>query len=309
MKALLIQAGLESKSHGASSPVWSNKSFRFIPPPAERKGGSEKRERSTYKSMDLIYLLPDKVQKKFSKLIVHNDPEFKTFTYGEQDKSICKELNNLSKGDLLVFFAEGELQNNPSERGYFIIGYFIVKSVVEWDELDRIEQKQYKAKLKNNAHIRSSKPLKGLVIVVGLHKSKLLKKCIALTEYKEDKDKDYAVAEDVRDFLGIGEKLTKTSPLWIKGDDYLRNLKMLLGLEPVKPEEFEDKIPFCLFSRIVDNEKRLSRKEKIFLINFMISKSADYRSDAENFGNDMYWGGFKNVDILDEYFTDYWYKL
>lgn len=110
-------------------------------------------------------------------------------------------------------------------------------------------------------------------------------------------------------FLGIKEHITSSVPVEIEDPNKIRNLRMMLGIDPVNPKEFEEKIPLCLLSRIIDRERHLTADEKLFFMNFMISKSHDYRSDAENFGTDMYIAGFRNVDVLDEYFVDYYYKI
>lgn len=305
MKAILLCVGIDS-SYGALSPVWSDKSFRYIPIYYKDKTGKERKEKRTYKSLDLHYLVPDKIVKKK----VHLDPEFESFTYGDQGNQKSKALLKLNKGDLLVFYFEGRRQSDPHETGCFIFAYFVVKYIVEWNNLSSVDRKKYEKVLKNNAHFRSSKSKDNLVIVKGNSKSKLLKKCIPIT-VQNDKSKNppYFTSPEIQKFLGIGDYITHSVPLVIDDPVRIRNLRMMLGIDPVNPTEFEEKIPLCLLSRIIDRERHLTADEKLFFMNFMISKSRNYRSDAENFGTDMYIAGFRNVDLLDEYFVNYYDKI
>ncbi|MGB3016953.1 MAG: hypothetical protein WBC65_04035 [Ignavibacteria bacterium] len=303
MKAILLPVGIDS-NYGTLSPVHYDNSFSYIPI-YYKEIEKERKEKRTYKSLDLSHAVPDKLVKKK----VHLDPEFESFTYGDQGNQKSKALLKLNKGDLLVFYFEGRRQSDPHETGCFIFAYFVVKYVVEWNNLSSVDRKKYEKVLKNNAHFRSSKPKDNLVIVKGYSKSKLFKKCIPITVQKENAKNPYCTSPEMQKFLGIKDHITSSVPVEIEDPNKIRNLRMMLGIDPVNPKEFEEKIPLCLLSRIIDRERHLTADEKLFFMNFMISKSHDYRSDAENFGTDMYIAGFRNVDVLDEYFVDYYYKI
>gem|GEM_PF-3149778 len=60
-----------------------------------------------------------------AKTRVHNDPEFKTFTYGH----IGNRLRDLSRGDILVFYAGLEPYDFKNEdlKQRYIVGYFEVE--------------------------------------------------------------------------------------------------------------------------------------------------------------------------------------
>lgn len=305
MKALLIGAGIEP-AHSGLSPVWPDYSFSYIPPNYSDLKQRETKEKNTYKSLGLDYFVSDKTVNRR----VHMDPEFETFTYGDQDKIKRNSLLRLNRGDLLVFHLAGEWQGDPKEVCCHIFGYFVVNYVVDWNELTSAERKKYQSFLKKNAHIRSSKSKDNLVIVKGYRKSKLLKRCIPITVPNPRPRKNaFAVSEDMSRFLGIKEPIRLSVPVWIKGQKEIDNLKMLLGVDRVDPEKFEGKMPLSLLRNIIDKERKLTAAEKLFFMNFMMSKSNDYRSCAENFGTDMYIAGFRNVDVLDEYFIKFFYKV
>lgn len=303
MKAILLKVGIDLKD-GALSPVWSDLSYSYLP--AYYKEPTERKEKRTYKSLDLDHLVPQKIGRKK----VHLDPEFDTFTYGDTGSRIRNALLKLGKGDLLVFYFSGKWVADENETGCYIFAYFNVKYVVDWNNLSDSDVKKFEEKLKNNAHLRSSKSMKDLVVVKGNSKSRHFNKCIPITEKNEDsKNPPYKTSRDIQEFLGIRENVASPEPIEITKTEHIRNLRMVLGIDPVNPREFEEKIPVCLLRRILDKERHLSGREKLFFMNFMLSKSGNYRSDAENFGTDMYISGYRNVDVLDEYFVNYYHKI
>lgn len=305
MKALLIGAGIEP-AHSGLSPVYTDYSFRYIPANYFDLKQRETKEKNTYKSLGLDYSVSDKIVNRK----VHMDPEFETFTYGDQDKVRRNELLELDRGDLLVFHLAGEWQGDPIEVCCHIFGYFVVNYVVDWNELTLAERKKYQPELRKNAHMRSSKSKDNLVLVKGYKKSKILKRCIPITDPNPKPGKNaFSISDDMSRFLGIKEPIKLSVPVWLKDQKAIDNLKMLLGIDKVDPEKFEGKMPLSLLRNIIDKERKLTAAEKLFFMNFMISKSNDYRTCAENFGTDMYIAGFRNVDVLDEYFIKFFYKV
>ena len=243
MKAILLPVGIDS-NYGTLSPVHYDNSFSYIPI-YYKEIEKERKEKRTYKSLDLSHAVPDKLVKKK----VHLDPEFESFTYGDQGNQKSKALLKLNKGDLLVFYFEGRRQSDPHETGCFIFAYFVVKYVVEWNNLSSVDRKKYEKVLKNNAHFRSSKPKDNLVIVKGYSKSKLFKKCIPIAVQKENAKNPYCTSPEMQKFLGIKEHITSSVPVEIEDPNKIRNLRMMLGIDPVNPKEFEEKIPLCLLSK------------------------------------------------------------
>lgn len=300
MKAMLLRVGIDT-NYGGLSPVRYDYSYVYLPIYYKETKGRELKEKRTYKSLGLgEYVNPKIARKK-----VHLDPEFETFTYGDPGRQKRKALLTLNKGDLLVFYLGGKIKDE-NEIGCFIFAYFVVKKVYDWDALREGQKKEYEKLLRNNAHLRSSKPKDGLVIVKGSSKSRKLKKCIQITEVNgKSANPPYYTSEEMQSFLGIRNYITYAVPVIITEEEKVRNLRILLGIEKMNPQTFEGKIPFSVFSRIIDSDRRLPEKEKLFIKNFMMSKSNDYRTDAENFGNDVYGSGLRKADLLEEYFIDY----
>ncbi|MCB0728855.1 MAG: hypothetical protein KDD00_15430 [Ignavibacteriae bacterium] len=305
MKAILLRVGIDSQ-YNALSPVWGDYTYKYIPIYYKDIKEKEKKEKRTYKDLGLEYYVPAKIRKKK----VHLDPEFKTYTYGDPGRTKRSFLLNLNKGDLLVFYLGGETQEEPVERGCYIFGYFVVKKVYDWNKLTNKEKKDAEKICKENAHIRSSKSKDNLVIVKGSPASKLLKKCIPISdENKKSKNPSYLASEEMKKFIGIRDAITRAVPIVIEDEQYVKNLKYLLGISKFDPEEYEGKIPFTLFARIIDEERGLKANEKLYLKNFMMSKNTDYRSACDNFGLDVYQiGGYKNTELMEEYFMNY-FKL
>lgn len=305
MKAILLRVGID-KTYGALSPIWGDYTFKYIPIYYKDIKAKEKKETRTYKDLGLEYYLPEKIRKKK----IHLDPEFKTYTYGEPGRVKRASLLNLNKGDLLVFYLGGKTDVEPIEIGCYIFAYFVVKNVYNWNEMTEKERRDAEKVCRENAHIRSSKSKDNLVIIKGSSDSKLLKKCIPISiENTKSKNPPYIASEEMKNFIGIRESIVRAVPIIISEDKYIQNLKYLLGISKFDPEDYEEKIPFCLFSRIIDQDRRLKANEKLYLKNFMISKGSDYREACDNFGLDVYQiGGYQNTELMEEYFMNY-FKL
>ena len=305
MKAIMLRVGIDSQ-YSALSPVWFDYSYKYIPIYYKDIKEKEKKETRTYKTIGLENYLPKKIHKKK----IHLDPEFKTFTYGEPGRQKRASLLKLKKNDLLVFYLGGKMQVDPEDQkeiGCYIFGYFIVDKVYDWNKMSEKERKEAEKKCKENAHIRSSKSKDNLIIVKGNSKSRMMKKCIPISEKNTNsKNPAYIANKEMKKFIGIREAITRAVPIFITDNMYIENLKYLLGIKKFDPENYEGKIPFSLFSRIIDEEKRLKSNEKLYLKNFLMSKGSNYRDACDNFGLDVYQiGGYKNTDLMEEYFMNY----
>lgn len=183
MEALLLRVGIDKGCGGALSPIFRNGTFEYIPIP---ESDPETRERRTYQNTSgrtnrpLSNFLPSKIcQNK-----MHFDPEFETFTYGDHS-SKRKSLLKLDKNDLLVFYA-GLIpyQNDMHLNALYIIGYFVVENVVDFNELSEEEKLKFCNLYSNNSHVKCD-DLNDLVIVEGnKNKSKLLDKAILISQQK-----------------------------------------------------------------------------------------------------------------------------
>jgi len=234
MKAVLLRVGID-KGYGFLSPVFQDLSFRYIPIYYKNKIEMEKNEKRDYYELsreqqnDLI----DYVPQKYKRRIVHYDPEFETYSYGEPNNPKRGALLKLTKGDLLIFYLGGKLHldNYKTEMGCFIFGYFEVDKVYEWNKTE-IENKQMLRDCNQNAHIRSSKSRNNLVIVKGTQRSKLLEKCIYFTKPNEDViNPPYITKESFTKKYGIRKNVVRATPQTIVEANYIKNIKSLLNIK------------------------------------------------------------------------------
>ncbi len=232
MKAVLLRVGIDKGCGGALSPIFKNGTFEYIPIP---ESDLETRETRTYQNTagrtnrPLSDFLPSKIcQNK-----MHFDPEFETFTYGDHS-SKRKSLLKLDKNDLLVFYA-GLIpyQNDKHPNALYIIGYFIVKNVVDFNELSEEEKSKFCNLYSNNSHVKCN-DLNDLVIVEGdKNKSRLLDKAILISKPQLNKiGRSYhAVSPEMEKLLGIKGSIQRSiPPRIIRDPKCIENLKTLLKI-------------------------------------------------------------------------------
>lgn len=184
MKAMLLRVGIDKGCGGALSPIFEDGSFEYIPLP---ESDPETKEIMTYqntsgrKNRPFSDFLPEKIC--YNKM--HFDPEFETFTYGDPSYK-RKSLLKLNKGDLLVFYAGlTPYKNDKHPNALYIIGYFVVENVADFNMLSKEETRKFCNLYSNNAHIKRNEDLKDLVIVEGdKKKSKLLDKAVLISSKK-----------------------------------------------------------------------------------------------------------------------------
>jgi hypothetical protein len=226
MKAMLLRVGID-KGYGALSPVFADLTYKYIPIYNKNKKKKEKNEQRTYRSLGLDSFLPSKLRDKK----VHLDPEFNSFTYGDPTKPKRKSLLWLSKGDLLVFYIGGKPIDRNLHEGCFIIGYFVVSDVIDWNVQSNLQRKSIKKTFAKNAHIISSKSKANLVLVKGSSESKMLSHCIPITERnKKKKNPPYLTSRSIQNLLGIREFIVRAVPIKIFDLRYINNLRGLLGI-------------------------------------------------------------------------------
>jgi len=232
MKAILLRVGID-KGYGALSPVFSDMSYEYIPIYLKNKKEMEKNEKRTYSmikgshSKFLSEYLPEKLKNK----TIHLDPEFNTFTYG--DPTIVKRsaLLKLEKNDLLIFYIGGKkhLKKESYEMGCFIIGFFEVEEVIDWNNNSSKDKKVIAKNYMNNAHIISSKSKNNLVMVKGSLKSKLLKKCIQISQVNTPiKNPPYFTIPEFQTKYGIRKNIVRAVPIHITDPTKVKLLKKLL---------------------------------------------------------------------------------
>ncbi|MFZ2472161.1 MAG: hypothetical protein WAW52_09515 [Methanothrix sp.] len=234
MKAMLLRIGIDSTAGGALGPIFDDGSFEYIPIPE----GWVSQERNTYK--DIIGRrgrpLSEYIPEAIADFVVHYDPEFETCTYGDPTSPKRSRLLKLEKNDLLVFYAGLDPYNNIKyERGLYIIGYFLVDTVIDFNTLADIEIEDYYNIYKNSAHLKRNGSVNDLVMVVGeKNGSKLLDKAIKISQLRNNikGSRYHAVSKEMERLLGISGSIQRSStPRIIIEEIHLKNLRDLLGLD------------------------------------------------------------------------------
>ena len=194
-KIFLINVGSNTK-HIFCSPVFPDRTFEFIPIPEDREvqylhGSKYKDLRSYYNPTDDLSLyIPD----NFQDTTMHNDPEFDTFTYGDNCdvNPRASALRQVSRGDFLLFISRLQKWNEASATnnfGFYFIGYMhvdqIVNSVI--NTMDSSLMKRFSV----NAHVRSAMSDKnmwnGFWLFSGSSWSRRFLKAVPVTREFSDK--------------------------------------------------------------------------------------------------------------------------
>ena len=111
---------------------------------------------------------------------VHNDPEFKTFTYGHVRRGFGDQhLWKMVKGDILFFYATLDLLPERTTWGLYIVGYFTIDRVVDTRKMSGDQIRRLKG-FKKNAHLKRVNPRVGL-LVKGSADSRLYQHAIQLS--------------------------------------------------------------------------------------------------------------------------------
>jgi len=235
MKAILLRVGIDKGTDGVLAPIFNNGSFEYIPLSEKKIITKEERTFENTKGHNGINFskyLPARIKNRK----LHFDPEFVTCTYGDQTVK-RNYLLKLDEDDLLVFYAGlTPYQNKSYEEGLYIIGYFQIETIVDFNRLS-ISQKKAMCKLyKNNSHIKSDS-LDKLVIIKGHEKtSKLLDKAVLISKKKLNKiDRRYhAVSSEMENLLGISGSIQRSIPPRFVTEDKMENLRQILDIKDFK---------------------------------------------------------------------------
>ena len=115
----------------------------------------------------------------------------------------------------------------------FIIGYFTIKEVTDFNELSEETTPKYCKLYSNNAHIKRKIGFKDLVIIKGYEdKSKLLDNAILISETKLNKAGRlyHAVSKKMEKKLGIKGSIQRSiPPRIIENPEYVENLKKIIN--------------------------------------------------------------------------------
>src|SRR5438093_346105 len=237
MNIVLLRVGIDTGCGGMAGPLFSDGSFEFIPIDCDRnlKGRTYGNLSGRHGDRKLIEYFPERLHSKMQDCFVHDDPEFKTCTYGDPTRP-KQSLQKLQKGDLLVFYAGlcgWEKCTEPT--ALYIIGFFNVAIVGLYPDLvTQYSKRKVHEEFTENWHIahgdtngrrykRGSKS--ELVLVKGGPGSKLLKQAIRLSAQKKKLDRGghrvFVLDPACEKYFGSFTKLNaiqRSIPRWVKAD-------------------------------------------------------------------------------------------
>ncbi len=213
MKAMLLRVGIDTGCGGTLGPIFEDGSFEYIPIP---EGYSSKEDRTYGNTIGVKGLpLSTYVPKKLKNIGMHFDPEFVSYTYGDPT-SKRRSLLKLQKDDLLVFYAGLKPYNEKNgDAALYIIGYFTVEQVIDFNLLNSKETDKYCKIFKNNAHIKRDESFVDLVIIKGQKNgSKLLDKAIKISEKGSDSAGRtlHIVSNDMKPVFGFEGSIQRSIP-------------------------------------------------------------------------------------------------
>jgi hypothetical protein len=201
MKIALLRVGADSGNLGFHAPLFKDGTFEYIPineiyndkhsasPIAEHRTFSNVKGRT---GKALLEYFPENKKNKFRNSLIHFDPEFESFTYGDPSRT-KKGLAKLQMGDYLIFYSS--LTEYPrkedSKTALYVIGYFeveesrIVRNVKEYDAVNKNYGKNFHVRHRKifDRDVTTAKN-NGLKLVKGMKNSKLLKKAYPISEWK-----------------------------------------------------------------------------------------------------------------------------
>jgi hypothetical protein len=191
MQVVLLRVGIDTGSGGIHGPLFSDRSFEYIPIPDRFEGkGVDKR---TYGNTCgkagrvLVDYFPETGREKVFDQSIHFDPEFETFTYGDPTPPKAK-LRQLGEGSLLVFYAGLKGWNFECSPALYIIGFF---EVARAGLAASFSAAGLARLFKNNFHVMHRNVFEDqrdrLVLVKGSANSRLLKKAVKISSVGADK--------------------------------------------------------------------------------------------------------------------------
>ncbi len=131
-RIFLVNVGVNA-SHGAlRSPVFPDGTFEFLPIPEERRWWSP--TLPAYPKL-ASYNDPDETLAQYAPVSrwndrLHDDPEFRTFTYGDNPRTAARAagLTQCGPGDYLFFLAR--LVQRDGAAGFYLIGFFRIADLL-----------------------------------------------------------------------------------------------------------------------------------------------------------------------------------
>ena len=193
MQVVLLRVGIDTGSGGIHGPLFKNGSFEYVPISDGFKGCGVSDQtygntRCRYGKRMLLYYFPEKLREKCRDMPIHDDPEFKTFTY-DDPTAPKRGLRKLKKGDRLIFYAGLVGSDFRRAAALYIIGYFEVEKAGLAAEFSKHELHR---DFRKNFHVRHSVVFANqkdrLMLVKGSNRSRLLRKAKRISVVGSDKN-------------------------------------------------------------------------------------------------------------------------
>jgi hypothetical protein len=223
VKALFLRVGIDKGCGGCLAPIYHDGSFEYIPIPEEQPTF----ENRAYKDLQgrnvesLASLLPAKLHHR----VPHFDPEFETFTYGDPAVNKSRQLLRLSPGDLLVFYAGLKPYKSQDPPRLYIIGYFTISQIHNFNKNPESPEKSTSRRLRNNAHMKRIHRDEGLVIAEGdPARSILLRKALPFGDSRNH------VLQDLVPLFGFEGSILRAIGRWVN-DSHIDQLKRYLNMD------------------------------------------------------------------------------
>ena len=207
---IAVDTSSKGATGGINGPIFSDKSFEFIPIPENPNNTTETRTYSTLKSKNTEHgnFISNFVPSDIQNYLVHFDPDFENFTYADpSDMKKSKRggmLKKLSIGDYIFFvaslvpFKKSAYVNNDRKEickyqkgkmAKYLIGYFEIKNILQFEKtknnlklIPNIEIPQNTLnQVKHNSH--SKRNHDAFIVAIGKkdRKTALLRKAIQIT--------------------------------------------------------------------------------------------------------------------------------
>ena len=214
MTVLLVGVGADTTNTRPTPSVYADDRFDYVPIPDAHESTEDKRYgNATLRHRDVPlddYL--DQVQRDgawhrdFAEFPLHHDPNFEALTFGDPNKT-RSQLLELDPGDLLAFYAGLVREDTSTPIHRYLVGYFTVESVTDFDSLSPAELEAVVETHRRNAHVKqyraSDDPerLAGLVIASGDESEPggLLDRAVEISERRENGH--YYLTEEWQSFL------------------------------------------------------------------------------------------------------------
>jgi hypothetical protein len=229
-KIALLRVGADSGNLGFHSPLFNKSDYDFIPIPedfndSKKSKGKKIDDKEKYtntiirRDEYLIKYFPDKKGEKYKNKVIHNDPEFINFTYGDPSPTKVK-IGKFMPGDYLLLYCSLE-DKRTNKVALYLFAYFVVESakiVKDLGELNHLKKMGFR----NNMHVKhkfiferdvTTPKNGGLKLVKGDDKkSKVLKEPKKISEIKAKykKSKNHLVlSKDMQKIFGnLGGKIS-----------------------------------------------------------------------------------------------------